>query len=206
MLEKKETMTAQEMFDAVHNLKQKLEENFVQLGQLLSQIKKQKLYTKKGYANFKDCVETEFIINGTLAGKLCSVYDLYIDDLDLDDKTIKEIGFDRLNLVKPFVAKADPFLQNDWIERAEAMPMGELKEHIKQLKNKEKDTGKTMKEVLVDQYLQRMCNEFNCSQKDLNFKLALYFQDADLEEIKKMVKSRQRQFETETQDPKEAKP
>jgi hypothetical protein len=204
-MEKTETVTAQDTFDAVNNLKQKLEENFIQLGQLFSLIKKQKFYKKKGYGTFKECVETEFKINGTLAAKLCSVYDLYVEDIALDENALKEIGFDRLNLIKPFVAKQDQHTQNAWIDKAEVTSMGDLKEEIKQLKNKEKDTGKTIKEVLVDQYLERMCSEFNCSRKDLDFKLALYFQDADLEEIKNMVKTRQRQFNTEAENAKEAK-
>jgi hypothetical protein len=44
---------------------------------------------------------------------------------------------------------------------------------------------------------------FNCSQKELNFKLALYFQDADLEEVKKIIKEKQRRYETELSIPKE---
>jgi hypothetical protein len=150
-------------------------------------------------------VETEYKINATLAGKLCSVFDLYIGDMDLDDATIKSIGFDRLNMVKPFVAKADPFGKDDWVEKAETLPMGELKDYIKQIKNKEKDKEKDLKTVLIEQFLEKMREWFNCSQKELNFKLALYFQDADLEAVKKIVKERQRQFESEVPDPKEVK-
>jgi hypothetical protein len=200
-----EDMTPNETFEAVHNLKQKLEENFVALGQLLSLIKRKKLFRFKGYDNFKDFVETEYSINSTLAGKLCSVFELYITELDMDDGSVKEIGFDRLNMIKPYVAKAAWEIRDDWMQKAETMPIGELKEHIKEIKNKEKNTDKDVKDVLIDQYLEKMRTWFNCSQKELNFKLALYFQDADLEEIRKIIKERQRQFETELQTPKEVK-
>ncbi len=200
-----EKMTPQETFNAVNNLKHRLEENFIQLGQLLSAIKRQKLYAKKGYQSFREFVETEFRLNGALAGKLCAVYDLYIDNLDMDEGTVKQIGFDRLTLVKPLVAKADTFTQDDWIEKAETLPLGQLKQEIKQLKDKQKDKDKDLRAILVDQYLERMRTEFNCSQKDINFKLALYFQDMDLEEVKQVVKTRQRQFESQTQEAKEAK-
>ncbi|MFB3845017.1 MAG: hypothetical protein ACE14O_04625 [Candidatus Cloacimonadaceae bacterium] len=198
-----ERMSVKETFAAVNNLKRQLEENFLQLGELLSLIKRQKLYAKKGYATFKECAENEFKLSSAMANKLCSVYDLYIDNLDLDEQTAQEIGFDRLNLVKPYVAKADTITQDEWLEKAEQMPLGELKEHIKQLKDKEKATDKTLKDVLVDQYLERMCAEFNCSRQELNFKLALYFQDADLDAVKKEIKIRQRRFEAETQTAKE---
>jgi len=200
-----ENMTPNETFEAVHNLKQKLEENFVALGQLLSLIKRKKLFRFKGYDNFKDFVETEYSINSTLAGKLCSVFELYIQELDMDDGSVKEIGFDRLNMVKPYVAKAAWEIRDEWMQKAETMPIGELKEHIKEIKNKEKNTDKDVKDVFIDQYLEKMRTWFNCSQKELNFKLALYFQDADLEEIRKIIKERQRQFETEIQTPKEIK-
>lgn len=38
----------------------------------------------------------------------------------------------------------------------------------------------------------------NCSRTELNFKLALYFQDADPEAVKQVVRERQRRFESET--------
>ncbi|MBM4398724.1 MAG: hypothetical protein FJ041_00110 [Candidatus Cloacimonetes bacterium] len=201
--ENAEQMSAKDVFAAVHNLKTKLEENFVSLGQLFSMIKRKKMFQAKGYENFKDFVEAEYNINSTLANKLCSVYEVYVDELDIDDTTIKELGFDRLNMIKPFVAKAEWTEIEEWMEKAEKMPVNELKEHIKQLKNKEKEKDKDLKEVLIEQYLEKMRTWFNCSQKELNFKLALYFQDADLEEVKKIVKQKQRLFETELQPPKE---
>lgn len=201
--ENAEQMSTKDVFAAVHNLKTKLEENFVSLGQLFSMIKRKKMFQAKGYENFKDFVEAEYNINSTLANKLCSVYEVYVDELDIDDTTIKELGFDRLNMIKPFVAKAEWTEIEEWMNKAEKMPVNELKEHIKQLKNKEKEKDKDLKEVLIEQYLEKMRTWFNCSQKELNFKLALYFQDADLEEVKKIVKQKQRLFETELQPPKE---
>jgi hypothetical protein len=197
-----ETMTTEEVFAAVQNLKKKLEENFVTLGQLFSMIKRRKMFQAKGYDNFKDFVEAEYNINSTLAGKLLSVYEIYVEELDVDDGTIKQLGFDRLNMIKPYVKAGYPDA-DEWLQKAEQMPVNELKQHIKEIKAKDKDKDKDVKDVLIDQYMERMLTWFNCSQKELNFKLALYFQDADLEGIKKIVKERQRQFELETQTPKE---
>jgi hypothetical protein len=196
-------MNLQEVIDAVRNLRQKLEENFIQLGQLFSLIKRDKLYKKKGYDSLKEFAEAEFKIGGTLAGKLCAVYDLYVEDINLDEQSLKEIGFDRLNMIKPFVAKQSPQVQDNWLEMAERLPMPELKDHIKQIKDKTKDKNKGVKDVLIDQYLQRMLSFFNCSRKELDYKLALYFQDRDLEEIKKLVKTRERQLDQELEAGKE---
>jgi len=203
VVDQAENMTTNDVFAAVHNLKKKLEENFVALGQLLSMIKRKKMFQAKGFDNFKEFVETEYNINSTLAGKLCSVYEVFVNELDLDDTTMKQLGFDRLNMIKPFVAKSGYPEADEWLQKAEEMPIGELKKHIKELKDKDKDKDKDVKDVLIDQFIERMLTEFNCSRKDLNFKLALYFQDADLEAIKKIIKERQRQFETELQSSKE---
>ena len=37
----------------------------------------------------------------------------------------------------------------------------------------------------------------NCSRTELNYKLALYFQDSDTESIRDVVRQRQREFEDE---------
>jgi hypothetical protein len=203
VIENAENMDANEVFAAVQNLKNKLEDNFVALGQLFSMIKRKKMYLAKGIDNFKDFVESEYNINSTLANKLSSVYEVYVDELDIDDVTIKELGFDRLNMIKPFVAKAEWTEIENWMQKAEQMPVNELKEHIKEIKDKEKNKEKDFKEVLIEQYLEKMRTWFNCSQKELNFKLALYFQDADLEEVKKIIKEKQRRYETELSIPKE---
>jgi len=83
------------------------------------------------------------------------------------------------------------------------MPFQELRDHIKELKEKEKETNVDLKEVYIEQFMEKMLGWFNCSRKELNFKLALFFQDADLDQMKKIVKERQRLFELETQTNKE---
>jgi len=198
-----EAMSAEEKLNALANLKDQLEENFISLGQLLSEIRRSKLYLYKGYENFKDFVETEYQLSGTMAGKLMSIFDLFIEEMDIDEGEVKEIGFDRLQVIKPFMKNADWNVRDEWVHKAEEMPYKELRDHIKEMKQKEKEANVDLKEVYIEQYLEKMIGWFNCSRKELNFKLALYFQDADLDEIKKIVKERQRLFELETQTKKE---
>ena len=203
-MDKNMNMSPDEKFDAVANLKGKLEDNFIEMGQLLSEIKRAKLYLFKGYEKFKDFVEAEYQLSSSLAGKLVKTYDLFIEEMDIDDNLVKEIGFDRLQMIKPFMQKADWQLRDEWVHKAEEMPTKDLREHIKEIKKKDKESDLDLKSVYVDQYLEKMISWFNCSRKELNFKLALYFQDADLDEIKKIVKERQRVFEqVTTQQPEE---
>jgi len=120
--------------------------------------------------------------------------------MDVDEEEVKQIGFDRLNMIKPLIQKADWKLRDEWVHKAEEMPTKELREHIKEIKKQEKEADVDLKDVYIEQYMEKMISWFNCSRKELNFKLALYFQDADLDEIKQVVKERQRRFEQETQN------
>ncbi|MBN2830364.1 MAG: hypothetical protein JXR56_08595 [Candidatus Cloacimonetes bacterium] len=189
-------MTPQEKFDAVLNLKTKLEETYLMLGQVLSDIKRKGSYKLKGYKQFKEFIEGEYNMSSAAASKLISNYELYIEEMDLDDETVKNIGHDRLNMVKPLVNKAENFAEKEeWIGTAQTLNAADLKEKIKEIRDSEKDKQKSFKDVLIEQFLETMVTYFNCSRKELDFKLALYFQDADLETIKQMIKERQRRFE-----------
>lgn len=198
MTEIKTTMTPEEKFDAIANLKEKLEDNFVALGELLSEIKRMRLYRFRGYDNFKDFVEAEYQLSGSLAGKLVSTFDLFIEDMDIDEMSVKEIGFERLQLIKPMIQKADWEVREEWIKKASDTPTNELREEIKEIRKQEKEENMDMKKVFIDQYFEKMTTWFNCSKAELNFKLALFFQDADLDDIKKVVRDRQREFEQST--------
>jgi len=158
-----ETMSPDEKFAAVANLKDKLEENFISLGQLLSEIKRSKLFLYKGYEKFKDFVEAEYQLSGSLAGKLVGTHDLFIEEMDVDEEEVKQIGFDRLNMIKPLIQKADWKLRDEWLHKAEEMPTKELRDHIKELKKQEKEADVDLKDVYIEQYMEKMISWFNCS-------------------------------------------
>ncbi|HNQ44567.1 MAG TPA: hypothetical protein PKI59_09050 [Candidatus Cloacimonadota bacterium] len=203
MKTRNEQMSPDEKFTAIANLKDKLEENFVALGELLSEIKRSKLFRFKGYETFKDFVEAEYQLSGTLAAKLAMTFDLFIEEMDIDETSVKEIGFERLQLIKPLVQKAKWEEREEWIQKATDTPTNDLRSEIKELKKQEKESEPDLKKVFIDQYMEKMTTWFNCSKSELNFKLALYFQDTDLDAVKKIVKERQRSFELETQNHKE---
>lgn len=188
-------MTPDEKMEAVANLKRNMEDNFVQLGQLLSDIRRTKLFKFKGYKTFREFVENEFNMSGTFAAKIISNFDLFIRELDVDEHSAKEIGLDKLNMIKPLVKQAEFNEKQDWIKKAQELPTTELREEIKDIREKNKNKDKTMKDVFIDQYVERMVTFFNCNRKELEFKLALYFQDENLEEMRAVVKDKQRKFE-----------
>jgi hypothetical protein len=199
-----EEMSIEEKLKAAQNLKQQMETNFVSLGQLLSEMKRYKIYVSRGYKTFNEFVENEFNIASTFASKLISTYDLFIESLDKDEKTVKDIGLDKLNMIKPFVKQAKFIEAEAWINKAQEMPTAQLREEIKEIREQKAKVKKTMKDVMIDQYIETMVTFFNCGRKELNFKLALYFQDMDLEQIRDTVRMRQRQFEDDQLKAQEA--
>ena len=66
---------------------------------------------------------------------------------------------------------------------------------IKEIRDRKKEDEKSMKDIFVERYIERMVTSFNCSKKELEFKLALFFQDANLEEMKEQVKQKQDRYE-----------
>ena len=192
-------LSPEAQFDAIVTLRSKVEENFLTLGEIFSHIKKSQVFRMKGCPTFKDFVETDLKLTMSLANKIIGIYELYIEELDVDETDLKNIGVDRLAMIKPIVQKATFEEQGQWLEEARVLPTQELKDKIKEFKQKEKKLEKTLKEVLAEQYLEKMTAFFNCSAKELNFKLALYFQDEDLESMRQTVKERQRRFEEESQ-------
>jgi len=192
-------MTPDEKMEAVANLKKNMEENFVQLGQLLSDIRRTKLFKFKGYKTFREFVENEFNMSGSFAAKIISNFNLFIRELDVDEHSAKEIGLDKLNMIKPLVKQAEFNEKQDWIKKAQELPTTELREEIKEIRENNKNKDKTMKDVFIEQYVERMVTFFNCNRKELNFKLALYFQDENLEEMRAVVKDKQRKFDETNQ-------
>jgi hypothetical protein len=194
-METKIEQTTEDKLQAVTNLKENLEDDFIQLGQLLSEFKRTKLFKFKGYKTFKEFVEKEFNLSSSFANKLISTYELFIEELDVDEMSVKNIGLDKLNMIKSMLKDSSHQETEEWLKKANELSTAELREDIREIRAANKEKNRTLKDVFIDQYLERMVTHFNCSRKELSFKLALHFQDADLEEMRTDVREKQRKFE-----------
>jgi len=196
-----EVQTPDEKFEAIRSLTQKIEEKFIELGNVLSNIRRAKLYRFKGYERFKDFIEAEYAFSSSLANKLVRVYEAFVEELDQDEETLKEVGFDKLCSVLPMMKDADWEAREEWLKQAKELPVADLKQAIKAARTAAKaEEGIDLKQTFVQQYQERMTTWFNCSLKELQFKLALYFQDftdRDMELMKKDIRTKQAQFEQE---------
>ncbi len=188
-------MNIEEKRAALKSMRKNLEEHFVELGQLLEEIKCQKLHSFFGYETFREFVEDEFNLSGTLANKLVSNYRFFVKKLSIDDHTLMEIGIDKLSQLRPILNNLNQLEQEEWLKKATQQKTSELKEDIIDYKEQMKDKTKDMKEVFTEQFLEKMVTYFNCNKKELMFKFALFFQDTDLEVIEKSIKAKQQSGE-----------
>lgn len=188
------TTTPQEKFDALTNVKKILEENFVTFGQILHEIKRSNAFKVKGYKNFKDFIEQEYNMSSAFASKILSVYEIFIEELDVDEMSVKQIGLDKLAMIKPFVKDASYQESEQWIDMAENLNTTDLREEIKKERDRIKENKKTDEDILIDQFKERMVTYFNCNFKELMLKMALYFQDMDLDSVKDKIKIKERQL------------
>lgn len=171
-----------------------VQSNFLEIGCLLYGAKEKGLYRMKGYESFNVFVENEYAISRGLSSKLRKLYGLYSLEMDKSDEEVKDVGMDKLMLVYPLVSKADWSIRDEWFDKATMLPYGDLKVAVKEAKG-EKEID--LKEVYTDQFLETITSHLNVSKKELMFKLALYFADADLAAVKQEIRVRQRAFEQE---------
>ena len=189
-------VSPEEKFEEIEKFISKMQDNFVSFGELLSHIKRTNLFKVRGYKTFKEFIEKEYNLASAFASKLIDTYELYMEEMGLDDTAMKDIGFDRLNMIKPFVRDSEIGVAEGWIEEAKQLPTPELREKIKEEKERIQKP-ESLKEIFIKQHLEKMCVFFNCNVKELNYKMAIYFQDADLESIKIMIKEKQKRIEEE---------
>ena len=196
--------TPDEKMFSVEKFVNQLEDKFVELGALLSEIKHGKLYHFRGYDKFKEFVESEFTLSGNVANKVISIYNIYIYEMEMDEVDVKEIGMDRLIMIRPFVRKADWNVRQEWIAIARELTIGELRAFIKDFKAKEKSEDADLRSELIAQSKERLLCLFNCSWSEIIFKLSLLVSgctDDTLKQIKNHAKELQIVFETKTPAP-----
>lgn len=177
------------------NLAKERAENVIALGQLLGNQKVHKLFSFRGRKTFKEFVEEEYGISAGEANKWIILYNLYIGDLNMDEQRFKEIGIDKLCMIKPFILKEGLSKAEEWIREAEETSMQDLRDYIKEVRAAEKEKKQTVKDIYIEQHFMKMTDLFNCGRKELDFKMALYFQNKDMGVVRVEVFDQQLMWE-----------
>lgn len=189
------SLTPEQKKSILLKMRNNLEETFIELGQVLYEVQSNNLHGFFGYPTFKEFIEDEFNMSGSLAAKLINNYKFYLEKMGLDEPAFVSIGIEKLNQLRPILNKVDRIEQEDWIKKAEEEKSTVLKEKIKD--HKEKNKKKDIKDVFTDQFVEKMVTHFNCTRKELMFKLALYFQDQNLEQVGEQVRMMQEKLKQE---------
>lgn len=195
MQNSKERLSRDEQFEVIRKLIVRMENNFIETGEMLSQVRKLRTFKMKGYRSFGEFVEVEYGMPRRLANQLTKTYDLFIGDMDIDSETIKEIGFDKLQMIAPLIKDRDYEVQEQWVLSAKENTYPELKERVKEIRAKEREDAKTLQDILLEQYYEKMLGYFNCSKKELNYLLAIYFNYQDLDEVNDVIRANKKEFE-----------
>ena len=165
---------------------QKMQETFIAFGELLSNLKRTNAFKAKNYKTFKEFIEKEYNFSASFANRLIDTYEIFMEERGYDDKSIMEIGYERLNMIRPIVKSCDNDTAEEWIEEAKVLSTPELRDKIKEEKEKNKPP-ENIKDTLVKQYRERMTTYLKCNGKDLEFMVAVFFQDEDLNPIKSTI-------------------
>ena len=195
--------SAQDSLEAVYKLRNDLEGKFIEMGQIFAHIKQTKLFRFKGYESFRDYIEQEHNISLSLANKLIRIQSIFVQDMDQDEETLKEIGMDRLIMIAPLMSDAPQEVQEELLQIAGDLPIPELKAELKERKEAASpDEATDLKKLLIEQFKEKVCCWLNCTWTEAMFKLGLWFcampYEGDvLAEMKAQIKVQQRQFEAE---------
>ena len=182
-----------DIMQSAKKLLEKYEESFVELGQLLSEIKHRKLYRLKGYEKFRDFIEGECEFDSSKASRLVMVYDLFITEMDMSESDAKSLGYEKMSIICPLFKKLTYAEKQAWIDRADMLPIPDLKAEVKEARKKDKPLD--AKKVYVEQHMGYAMELFNCTKSDLMFKLALLIAGSDKDTLKKNIKRLQTEFE-----------
>ena len=187
-------LTARDYDEQVELLKKNTESDVISLGRLLYEIKEKKIYRAFGYINFSLYVEDKLNLSASIANRYIRIFKEFVLELNIGEDTLNELGMSSLELL----LKMFKIVENDKVELiqlAQKESYSNMKVKYQDLKEQLKEKEKTMEEVLTEQFYERATEIFNCSKKKVDFNLALFFSDKNMEEVKDIVDLKRKIFE-----------
>lgn len=169
---------------------------------LYSKIKGSKAYADSGYKIIKQYLEEELGL--TMAAKWLKVFELFAHTLGVDEKTMLEIGFDKMGIIFPVAntLQSDPDELNRWLQKAVDYSPKDLKSDVKDWKKREDAKKRTLKDILIEQVTKQMCTMMDVNKKELEFRIKLFFSEkqGSIQEIYDDIKKYVAKFHRENPD------
>jgi hypothetical protein len=125
---------AQECHKLVLRLKERIVLDYLELGEALHKINRQKLYLVLGYKTFDDYIfSPEVAFKRAMVFKLISIYETFIVGLNYPKERLSKINWSKLSAVVPYKGQVDP---DRLLTMAEEMPRAALIKELKKFKPK----------------------------------------------------------------------
>ena len=120
------------------NLKKTLESGFIVLGERLSRIKEDELWTGQ-WSSFSEYL-SEMNINDSTASKMIAVHRMYVLKYNIDEQLLIEAGWDKLYVVRELVAGAKNKAEVvDIVKKVGALKRQDTQELVREHKNPDCD-------------------------------------------------------------------
>jgi len=183
---------AEDKLMTVSKLVRNINQNFIELGNVLDDIKKTKIYRIKGYETFKEYVESEYALTNGTCNKVINIYRTFNQRLDMADEDCLSIGYDKLNVIEPLCRKCEYAVAEKWVNEAQNKSLGELKYDVSAYKKANKE--KTYKDVIITQHKERVKEYFGATA---SYAIALIFSDKNMDDVAKEYNIKARKIEEE---------
>lgn len=102
------------------------------VGELLAGIKRSKIRAGQ-FRSFREYLH-DLHMNVPMANRFIRFYELYQEELDIDQEDLKQIGYDRLSIITPTMVEADYEQQQELLEKAKNMNNDDLLDEVKKIR------------------------------------------------------------------------
>jgi len=146
-------------------LRYEIEQSFYKLAKCLYAVHKDQLYSKWGFASFKDYMEKEIKLSVRTGERLISVYKMLeskIKDEGLKKKMLK-LGWTALHELKPVIK--DEKTAEEWLGKAEQLSVEKLKSEVRTKIGKEWKTTYRLNLAFSEEQAHNVQNAMDLAKK-----------------------------------------
>lgn len=171
-----------DIVNALKVINEMIDSKFMQLSELLNNLKRTEAYSYYGYESSKSFLESEINISGSIASKLLKIYKTFHKGMGKSLWELEVIGYEKLSLIVNIVSALDHWADKEpWYENAQNMSLSSLKEAVFEYKENEKAKTIDYKKIYTDQIFNELVDIFATTKQGLPLRLALFFDNRYLQ-------------------------
>ena len=176
--------TPQEVLTACQSVRSKADAILLDMGNILAEAKHRKAFLFQGHDSFAEYVETAMHLSKKSANRLIRLHRFYVEDMDIAEADLLEIGLDKLALILPLVEKAPQEFVEQMLEIARDTSYPELQKLIKEMKDSKKKPDP--KKEVIQNFKEKMVLFTNSTWNEALFLLAITILGYDEETMNRL--------------------